>query len=252
MSEDRQRPVSSVSTLDQEEEEEGDSRSWITIFADIALLLLVFFVLLFSMSTLDQQQYEDALLSVRRSLGQDDTHEWGIRVRTDTTGVLMDEPTQFRQLKEAQQEVFSDIQYFRSQQGLEGIVGVQMDAGKIVMRLSGEVLFDPGDIELTQEGKKVLQDLRDVFIRHPEQQINIQGHTDNVPPSPEARFEDNWELSTLRALSALRYLVELGIEPTRLTSTGLADLQPLYPNTTETNRARNRRVEFILERSIGE
>ncbi|WP_028575882.1 OmpA/MotB family protein [Desulfonatronovibrio hydrogenovorans] len=235
----------------QDLEEEDDTRAWVTIFADIALLLLVFFILLFSFSTLSDQKFEETILSVRRSLGQQDTEEWGLRIRTDTAGVLMDQAAQYRQMVESQKRVFSDIRYYQNQKGLEGVVGAHLDAGTITLRLPASALFDLGQVELKPEGKKLLQDLKDVFIRHHDQRINIQGHTDNILPRPGGRFQDNWEISALRALNTLRYLMEIGIDPKRMTATGFADLQPLYPNTTDENRARNRRVEFVLEKHIG-
>ena len=80
--------------------------------------------------------------------------------------------------------------------------------------------------------------------------INLKGYTDDVLPSPTARFRDNWELSAMRAVNVLRLMVELGLNPNRMTATGLADLEPLLPNTSPENRAQNRRVEFVLEKIV--
>lgn len=237
--------------MHMEEDSDDNTNAWVTTFADIALLLLVFFILLFSFSTLSDQKFEETILSVRRSLGQQESEEWGLRVRTDTAGVLMDQATHYRQMVEAQKQVFSDIQYHYSQEGLDGVVGAHLDAGIITLRLPANALFELGEVEISAEGKKLLRDMKDVFIRHSDQKINIQGHTDNILPRTGGRFQDNWEISALRALNTLRYLMEIGIDPQRMTATGLADLQPLYPNTTEENRAKNRRVEFVLEKQIG-
>lgn len=232
-------------------EDEDESRLWITTFADISLLLLVFFILLFSFSTLSDQKFEQTILSVRQSLGRQDTEDWGLKISTDTAGVLMDQATVYRQMVEAQKKVFSDMQYYYSQEGLDGVVGAHLDSGLITLRLPSSALFPLGEVELTQEGKKLLRDMKEVFIRHSDQQINIQGHTDNIPPRKGGRFQDNWEISALRALNTLRYLMEIGIDPRRMTATGYADLQPIYPNTSPENRAANRRVDFVLEKRIG-
>jgi len=82
------------------------------------------------------------------------------------------------------------------------------------------------------------------------EKINIIGHTDDIPPSPNSRFKDNWEISAMRALNVLRFLASLGINPERMMATGLADTKPLVPNTSPKNRKRNRRVEIILEREV--
>jgi chemotaxis protein MotB len=112
------------------------------------------------------------------------------------------------------------------------------------------VLFASGEVELNQRGQEVLRMLKDFLVKANDQQINIKGFTDDIPPSPRARFKDNWEISSLRAVYVLRYLMQLGIDQKRLTATGLADMEPLFPNNTEENRARNRRVEIVLEKQV--
>jgi chemotaxis protein MotB len=236
---------------DIEELEEDESTAWITTFADISMLLLVFFILLFSMSSLNDEKFLKSIHSVRQALGGKSVIPSSVMIETGNEGVLVNEVTKFRQLIKAQQKVFADLQYYYTQKGLEGIVGAYLESGKITLRLPASVLFDSGKVELKPEGKKVLQEMKDFFIRHPDQKINIRGYTDNLPPRAGSRFKDNWEISALRAINVLRYLISIGIEPERLTATGFADLNPLYPNNSDENRARNRRVEFVLEKMIG-
>ena len=169
---------------------------------------------------------------------------------SDDEGVFMREAELLSQIKEQQNEVFADFNYFYSEQGMEGLVGARLDSGIITLEVPGDVLFDLGQVELTPEGKEVLQELREFFIKHPEQQINIEGHTDDIKPTGRGRFEDNWEISSMRAVNVLRYMVELGLEPGRMTATGYADLEPVVPNISDENRSRNRRVEFVLSRDM--
>ncbi len=111
-------------------------------------------------------------------------------------------------------------------------------------------MFRSGQINLTPKGVKIITTLKNFFIQHKDQTIKIIGYTDNVRPSSKSRFKDNWEISALRAVSVLRQLLKMGIESTRLTATGLAYLNPIYPNTTNEYRAKNRRVEFVLEKRV--
>jgi chemotaxis protein MotB len=234
-----------------QEQEEDQGGSWVTTFADICLLLLTFFVLLYSMSNVDEKRFEHSFLSVRRALGQHMGGELSMRPKTqERQGVFMQQAELLRQIEEQQSEVFTDFNYFHSEQGLEGIVGARLDSGIITLEVPGDVLFASGQAELSQEGKDVLRELKDFFVQHPEQKINIEGHTDNVQPSAQSRFKDNWELSSLRAVNVLRYMLELGLEPGRMTATGFADLDPVVPNTSAKNRSRNRRVEFVLSREV--
>ncbi len=236
--------------VDNQEEESNES-AWLSTFADISLLLLAFFVLLYSMSSVEQEKFNNSFLSVRKALGTEKGGKRALQVKfSDDSGVHMKKAKLLKQLEENQKQVFSEFNFYSAQEGMEGIVGGRIQSGKITIRVPGDVLFASGEVDLTAEGKKVIKKLKDFFVKHNDQTINIKGHTDNVPPRPGARFKDNWELSALRAINVLRYLKDLGIEANRMTATGLADLNPLVPNTNKENRAKNRRVEFVLTKSI--
>ena len=96
----------------------------------------------------------------------------------------------------------------------------------------------------------MLRSLLNIFMQERDQTINIKGYTDNSPVPPGKRYKDNWELSALRAVNVLRWFVDAGVPIVRLTATGMGDLNPLFPNDTPENQARNRRVEFSLERQV--
>ncbi|BBD08103.1 OmpA/MotB family protein [Desulfovibrio ferrophilus] len=231
------------------EEPVVESNEWITTFADMSLLLLVFFILLFSMSTIDQTKFTDSFLAVKVALGQKEKELMTARVKTEEAAIL-DTVRMQKQLIESQRKVFSDVRTFITRKGVEGVVGAVLEEGKITLRVPGDVLFAPGQVELGPQGKKVIRTLKDFLAKSVDQHMNIKGFTDDVPPSRNSRFKDNWEISSLRAVYVLRYLMELGLDQKRLTATGLADLEPLYPNNTAENRARNRRVEIVLEKRV--
>lgn len=235
-----------------EEDEDDGPDEWIVTFADISMLLLVFFILLFSMSTLDIKRFTDSFTSVRLALGDEDSRALTSRVGIESDeGSIIESVLLQRQLIEQQRKVFAEIRTFMNRKGLEGIIGSVFDEGIITLNVPGKVLFAPGQVELSPEGQKAMDTLLEIFIQRKDQVINIRGYTDDVPPAKDSRFKDNWEISALRSVNVLRYLMRKGIEPSRLTATGLADLNPLYPNTSPENRAKNRRVEFVLEKRIG-
>ena len=233
------------------EEEESNESAWLSTFADISLLLLAFFVLLYSMSSIEQKKFNNSFLSVRNALGTEEGGKRALKAKfSDDSGVHMKKAKLLKQLQENQKQVFSEFNFYSAQEGMEGVVGGRIQSGKVILRVPGDVLFGLGKVHLTEEGKKVIKKLKDFFVKHNDQTINIKGHTDNVPPKSGARFKDNWEISALRAINVLRFLKDLGIEPNRMTATGLADLDPLVPNINKENRAKNRRVEFILTKTI--
>lgn len=231
------------------EEEDGGSE-WLTTFADLSMLLLVFFVLLYSMSTLDTEKFSKTFSSVTQALQGKVEKISTSRISQDEAGVLIDQALMRRQIIESQRKVFAEVKTLQTKKGVEGLVSANFEDGIITLRVPGDFMFKSGQIELTPEGKAMVLTLKDFFIQHRDQTIKIVGYTDNVRPSSRSRFKDNWEISALRAVTVLRELLKMGIESTRLTATGLAYLNPIFPNTSEEYRARNRRVEFVLEKRV--
>ena len=150
-----------------------------------------------------------------------------------------------------QTQTFNDIRAFIARNGMEAGMEAVLEETSITLRIAADTLFAPGTEQMLPTGLNTLNRLKDIFIVHNQQTINIRGYTDDKAPPADARFRDNWELSALRAARILRHLLTHGIEPERLTATGFGELEPLFPNTLEENRAKNRRIEFVLERRPG-
>lgn len=235
--------------FDMEVEEDEPPQEWLTTLSDMSMLLLAFFILLFSLSSVDNKKFTEQFQSVREVFGGTDKAQKNAPVRNDE-GALLETVRLQRELIDAQRKTFSDVRTFLTQKGVEGIIGAVFDEGVITIRVPSEVMFEPGASTISPAGEKALGTLRDLFLKRKDQTINIKGYTDDTQPAPGSRFKDNWELSALRAVTVLRYYLAAGIESNRLTATGLGDLEPLFPNTSEENRARNRRVEFVLERRV--
>lgn len=118
--------------------------------------------------------------------------------------------------------------------------------GSISFRISNDILFPSGEGMLSGQGFDALQQLIPL-LEQTRYHITVAGHTDTVPIST-LRFPSNWELSSARAGSVVRYFIAKGIAPERMAAVGYAGTRPLADNSTEKGRARNRRVELILER----
>jgi chemotaxis protein MotB len=121
------------------------------------------------------------------------------------------------------------------------------DALKVVF--IDKILFDSGSIDINQKGRKLLLVVADSVRDHKDQNVVVEGHTDNKPlgPTLRERFPSNWELSTARAAAVVRFLQEEGhLQPERLSARGYSFYRPLAPNDTEEGRRQNRRIEIIL------
>ena len=120
---------------------------------------------------------------------------------------------------------------------------------RLVLTMLGQVLFKSGDADLTPLGLDIMKQVGEVLATLPNKNIQVEGHTDNNPiyGRLQQRYPTNWELSTARATTVLRYLIEqTHMDPKHFAATGYADTRPAVPNDTEEGKAQNRRVEIVL------
>jgi len=218
--------------------EEKSSPLWMTTYADMAILLLTFFILYYSLSSVANNKFKEAILGTQKAsiglLELMDSIE-----RKETIEVLTGLKTD---------DILSDIQHVADREAMNEIMDISTDRTKIVIRIPGGALFEPGKADLNLEkSKPVLNEIIRLLETYPRYRISIQGHTDDNPIVSE-RFPSNWELSSARATAVLRYFIDKNINPKRLTATGYADIFPIASNDSELGQAINRRVEFVLEK----
>jgi chemotaxis protein MotB len=130
-----------------------------------------------------------------------------------------------------------------------GQIAITQLKDKLSLTMVEKVLFDSGSADIKNDGKNVLDKVGAILKEVKDKQINIEGHTDNVRISPRLRerFPTNWELSTVRATTVVRYLQEkAGLDPRLLYVSGFAQYRPLESNDTDEGRAKNRRIEIVL------
>lgn len=131
----------------------------------------------------------------------------------------------------------------------KGEIEVTQLRDKLTLQMVEKILFDSGSAEIKGTGKKIIDRVAEILKNVTDKQIRIEGHTDNIPIGPKIakKFPTNWELSTARATTVVRYLIEKGgINPKILSAVGYADNMPVASNDTEEGRAKNRRIEIVL------
>ena len=219
------------------DEPEDDARDWLITYADMITLILAFFIMLFSISTMDLPKFQETMGAIKTAMSRKALPQ----VTPQPTRVV----SQVVGLR--QRNLINEIN--RSLEGTpEGVaVTAQFDRNKILITVGEKAVFAPSKAELLPAGRKVLSKVAEMLKTFSEYDVNIRGHTDDQPINTP-QFPSNWELSAIRATSALRYLLSQGLPAYRLTATGLADIDPIAPNDTPENRALNRRVEFVLEK----
>ena len=152
---------------------------------------------------------------------------------------------EIRRLTRTQEELSRSLQ----DEIAKGNITIQQVRDRLTINMVDRVLFDSGRAQIKPAGMKVLKQVSDVLNKVTDKQIRIEGHTDNVPISTKLqdRYKTNWELSTARATTVVRYLIdEGGLQPQALSAVGYADTHPIAPNDSDEGRASNRRIEIVL------
>lgn len=128
----------------------------------------------------------------------------------------------------------------------EGDIRLKRMHNKLIINIDDKISFDSGSDKLKKQIFPALAKISRILSEYPEYQIIIEGHTDNIPIN-SSRFKDNWQLSTSRALSVLRYLLKNSkLDPKRFSAAGYGEYNPVVPNTSKKNRALNRRVDIVV------
>jgi len=235
-------------------EEDDGSGDWILTYADMVTLLLCFFVLLFAMSSVKEETFEQLVKSLTRAIGKQNVPEAGTR-----EGLMMQNLPAEKEIDAVDelgglvqkeiQEIETKVREFIMFNNLQGQVKVEKEELGILITLSDLVLFPTGKAKMTSVGLEIMEKLYEIIKQFPQYYIRIKGHTDNVPIST-AKFESNWELSANRACEVVRFLIERGINPKMLSAEGYAKYHPVATNDNPEGRAKNRRVEIKIERRV--
>ena len=229
-------------------EENIDPNSWMVTFADLVMLLLTFFVLLLTMSSMDSKKLRNLMTHFSSSTGVLELSGAGkvynlggfINKYNDTNTLLViDQKSFLTKIK-----LVSNIKNMLKD--LNNDITLSDDERGVALTFHGNILFNPGKTTLRKETYPVLDVIADAIEECPND-ILIIGHSDNIPIKDEI-YRSNWELSAYRGISVLDYfLIKKRLSPSRFTVGGSGSSRPLFPNTNQKNRSFNRRVEIIFK-----
>jgi len=261
------------------EEEKRAIPAWVVTFADLMSLLMCFFVLLLSFSEIDAQKFKQIAGELSKAFGvQREVPALEVPMGTspifDKFSPAPPEPTVVNEIRQTTTDQQPQLQTLNdpTEQAVQDALQEQMDANlaeilevlepaiidgrinvsedqrRIVIRVEEKGSFPSGSAQLTWEFEGLLLEMAQVLADMPGD-LAVEGHTDNIPIRTE-RFFSNWDLSAARAAAVANVLLARDqVSPERLRVTGLADTRPRVANTTADNRAKNRRVEIIIDLS---
>jgi chemotaxis protein MotB len=220
----------------------GGSPAWMTTFGDMMTLLLVFFVLLYSFSSMDVEKFKGFISALQNQLGVLDGGQTITENPNIDAGTLGQD---YAQAPENIQQIMRELDNYIESNGLGDKVNVENKRKGLVISLTGEILYELGLAEIREQGREVLAMISDILKNIPND-IMIEGHTDDLPIRTD-EFPSNWELSTARAVNVIKFLIEeRNVEPARLSAAGYSEYRPVAENYTAKGRAANRRVEVVV------
>lgn len=227
--------------------------TWLDTYADTITLLMTFFVLLFSMSTLDAQKFKEiavAFNAVFTGSSADSILEYDIfNGEVPIIGGEVKDETELDKVNPEdgttkEESTYEEVSKFVKENDLASVVTITTDERGVIIQIKDSILFETGEAELKANSLEVLGKINALIATLPNN-IIIEGHTDNVPINTY-QYPTNYELSGARAARVLRYFTEQGQDPLRFVFQGYGDVKPLYPNNSDENRAKNRRVNILI------
>lgn len=251
---------------------------WMATFSDLMNLLLCFFVLLFSMSKIDEEKFEQIAAALSQSfnanimpagsnfIGEGTMISSGVsqldflaEYINETTYEEPSETDPEKAKEEIEKEklalseqMANEVESELDMQGIGGQVDVDFNSEYVLLTLSGALLFDSGRAEIKEESIPLVDKVGTILAKYNSNIIEVEGHTDNVPISG-GLFKNNKVLSTFRALAVADYLIETkGIDPAKLKYSGRGEYVPIADNSTDEGRALNRRVEVRIYNNYSE
>ena len=256
--------------------------AWTATFGDLMNLLLCFFVLLFSMSTIDAEAFEQLAASFTKTISilsggataigegvlissgvsqlnelDEYINSTGKMAENDEEAEAVDEKQEILDELEAEklkvsEELAEKIAEAVNENNLAGKVDIQFTSQYVQLTLNGAILFDSGQAVLRNEILPVMANIGAILEKYAAYTIEIEGHTDNVPMH-SAKYANNNELSAARALAVFDYLLaNTSLDPAMIKTSGRGEYRPIADNSTAEGRAKNRRVEIRIYHELSD
>jgi len=227
-------------------EEESSGGSWLTTYGDMVTLILTFFILLYSFSTIDVIKFRKMMFSFKDAIGVMKGGKTFEEQKATSSGQSIESAGEPRRSTQDIIQVAQKVQAVLKEEGLESNVTVTVNQRGVVVSLAEGLLFRQGEYEVRPAGKRVLMVLAKIIKELPNN-ISVEGHADSVPIRSSGIIKDNWTLSVLRAARIVEFFEKnAGISPKRLQAVGYGNSRPIVPNDTELHRSMNRRADIVF------
>lgn len=236
--------------------EEEASEAWLLPYSDLMTLLLALFIALFAISQTDQtklNQLAQAFSAAFNIGGPSFFDKMGPSVSAQREMMTTDEDAgnaAYIQENQNLESLKEDLDNYIQQNELQDELSTQLEEEGLMIRIKEKALFPSGSAELVPESQRIGPIVAGLLAAVPER-VLISGHTDTDPINT-AEFPSNWELSSVRAMTFMKYLLSINenLNPARFSAIGYGEYRPIAPNDTPENKQKNRRVEILIARTL--
>ncbi|PWU70238.1 flagellar motor protein MotS [Gracilibacillus dipsosauri] len=237
---------------------------WMVTYSDMVTLILVFFILLFTMSQIDAEKFKKVAEALRAENIFDSmpsivekenamNEVKGLNDEMEEKNDVTDQPKETPEVHNAEitenkdtlDELLAEVERFLNENNLNDVISASRTDQGVVLVLQENVLFETGEADVLEPAKPFLDKVSTLISNIPNE-VRVEGHTDDRPIS-NYRYPSNWELSVARASSVIRYiLANNNFDSSRFIAAGFGDTRPVVPNNSPENWSKNRRVEMVI------
>ncbi len=230
--------------------DDGGGERWLVSYADFITLLMVLFVVLYSMGQTDVQKYKQLADSMKVAFSVGGSSKL-VDPKINSAAGGMEEgeskPIVIPGIPEdppQTEEVAGQLTQMLTESGIGNEVSVQTNIEGVMISLSEKLVFDPGSDQLAAEVYPLLDTISEMILPI-DNNVRLVGHTDDTPPL-DPKYQNSFELSMARAMVVAEYLMSKGVTPERLLISGKGQYDPIFPNDTDDHRSLNGRVDIVV------
>ena len=237
------------------QEDHENTERWLVSYADFITLLFAFFVVMYSMSSINEGKYrvlsdtmEEAFKTPPKSqkpiqIGEERKTLKTLKSPIDEINLVVMKPAVTPQSQQLD-NIVDDLEENLAPLIDNKLIKITRDKLWVTVEMNNRILFASGSARLSRQGGEILEELAKV-VRNLPNHIDVEGHTDNLPISTSI-YPSNWELSAARAASVVHLFTRNGVDPKRLSAIGYAEFRPIADNSTVEGRRSNRRVAVVI------
>ncbi len=238
-------------------EEHSDNERWLITYSDLITLLLVFFIVLYSMSSIQNEKFNQLVDSLKTAFQGDAVFTEStikpVGQHSDITSTPIAEvtqkPTQTDANKKQLDQLYAKLQQYIKKNKLQNVLSLENMQRGVQLSFKEKILFDLGKADVKKQAEPILGKVGGILKTVPND-ISVEGYTDNNPIVNDAEFKSNWELSGGRAINVMYYLINKDhLSPNRLHYAGYGEYKPIAKNDTKQHQSLNRRVNIIILRN---